>query len=110
MDRIVTLAERKEIRRRGVRRSAQRIKERLAGYARETGGRFIIFGSAASGDMNENSDIDILADFPDAEWIKALLFAERLCAEEKVPCDIFPYRQCDDAFVQSAERNGVILS
>ena len=36
----------------------------LAAYAREHGGRFILFGSAARGELRHSSDIDILVDFP----------------------------------------------
>ena len=60
-------------------RAAEAVARRLSGYARRHGGRFILFGSAASGRMRH--DIDILTDFPDDRALEAFLFAECACAE-----------------------------
>src|ERR1700712_2834198 len=63
MQRIITLAERKatEAARRGA--AVETLVPLLAGYARAHGGRFLLFGSAASGQMKFHSDVDLLLDF-----------------------------------------------
>lgn len=48
----------------------------LAAYAREHGGRFILFGSAARGELRHDSDVDIMVDFPRGLEREAWLFAE----------------------------------
>ncbi|MXX91134.1 MAG: nucleotidyltransferase domain-containing protein [Boseongicola sp. SB0677_bin_26] len=64
--------------------------KRLRGYAASHGGRFIVFGSAARGEMRFNSDIDILADFPEEGRFDAIVFAEDACVKERLPCDVLP--------------------
>jgi hypothetical protein len=44
------------------------LRRELADYARRHGGRFIVYGSAASGRFHFESDIDILVDFDDEAW------------------------------------------
>ncbi len=48
----------------------------LAAYAREQGGRFVLFGSAARGELRHDSDVDIMVDFPRGLESEAWLFAE----------------------------------
>lgn len=48
----------------------------LAAYARERGGRFVLFGSAARGELRHDSDVDILTDFPPEDGADAWDFAE----------------------------------
>ena len=52
------------------------LKSVLAAYAREHGGRFILFGSAARREMHSGSDVDILVDFPAGPHMDAIGFAE----------------------------------
>ena len=64
MAKIVTLKERKT-RALAARRAAHdRLLPRLADEAARYGGRYILFGSAARGELRANSDVDLLADFP----------------------------------------------
>lgn len=48
----------------------------LKAYGTRNGGRFILFGSAARGDMRDDSDVDILVDFPTDRENDAVFFAE----------------------------------
>ena len=48
----------------------------LEAYAGRNGGRFVLFGSAARGEMRHDLDVDILVDFPTDSESKAWLFAE----------------------------------
>ncbi|MXW85316.1 MAG: DNA polymerase subunit beta, partial [Boseongicola sp. SB0667_bin_21] len=60
--------------------AARRIIARLSSHARRHGGRFLVFGSAARGDMRHDSDIDILVDFPPEMELDAVIFAEEACS------------------------------
>jgi hypothetical protein len=80
---FLTVAERK-------RRSAERLAaaadaviRELADYARKTGGpgRFIVFGSAPSGEMRYDSDFDVIVDFPAAEEAAASVGVEIVAGE-----------------------------
>lgn len=48
----------------------------LAAYARKHGGCFILFGSAARGELRHDSDVDIMVDFPRGLESEAWQFAE----------------------------------
>jgi predicted nucleotidyltransferase len=37
----------------------------LASLGGELGGHFLLYGSAARGDLRDDSDVDLLLDFPD---------------------------------------------
>lgn len=71
-----TLSERKHAKVAAMQAALERLAGELTGYARQHGGAFTIFGSAARGDMRFDSDVDILVDFPsDIAW-DALAHAE----------------------------------
>ena len=70
----------------------------LAAYAREHGGRYLLFGSAARGDMRYDSDVDILVDFPPDALDDAWNFAERACWDRKLEPDITPFAWCRGRF------------
>ena len=96
--RIVTLKERKaaEVARR--RDAVTELREALAAYAREHGGRYLLFGSAARGDMHYDSDVDLLVDFPPDTLDEAWNFAERACWDRKLEPDIIPFAWCKGRF------------
>ena len=79
MARIVTLKEQKAAEAERRLRAVDDLRSALAEYAREHGGRFLLFGSAARGDMRYDSDVDILVDFPPDTLDDAWNFAERAC-------------------------------
>ena len=87
----VTLEEiraRKELRRRDLQRSL----ERITGQLRDMGAiKVIVFGSFASGDITSRSDLDILAVMPSTksgrEWM-GKIYEE---VDRDVDCDILAY-------------------
>ena len=62
----------------------------LADYARAHGGRYLLFGSAARGDMKFHSDVDLLLDFPDTDIDDAWRYAEQACWDLGLEPDILP--------------------
>jgi predicted nucleotidyltransferase len=99
MDRIVTLKERKATEADRRRRAVEDMRSALAAYAREHGGRFLLFGSAARGDMRSHSDVDIQTDFSEPETSAAWNFAERACWDRKLDPDIMPRSWCKAEFI-----------
>jgi predicted nucleotidyltransferase len=99
MQRIITLTERKAAE--ATRRAAAvaEIAPILAAYAREHGGRFLLFGSAARGQMNFHSDVDLLIDFPDQAFGAAWDFAENACWDRGLDPDLLPFNGCKAAFL-----------
>lgn len=61
---IVTLKERNARKRLEKVAALERIIQELNRYAREHGGRFILYRSGARGELRHDSDFDFLVDFP----------------------------------------------
>jgi predicted nucleotidyltransferase len=99
VERIVTLKERKAKEAERRRLAVAELREALAAYARAHGGRFLLFGSAARGEMRYNSDVDILVDFPGKALNEAWNFAERACWDRKLDPDITSFAWCRDQFL-----------
>jgi predicted nucleotidyltransferase len=97
--RIVTLQERKT--REAARRAeaAERIALRLQTYACENDGRYVLFGSAARGEMKFDSDIDVLVDFPEDQMRDAMNAAEDFCEAEGLPYDVLPFETRSRSFL-----------
>jgi predicted nucleotidyltransferase len=74
------------------------LHDRLSGFARDHGGRFILYGSLAKGQPRFDSDVDLLLDFPAEVEGEAWRLAEELCAELRVELDIKPLAWCDPEF------------
>jgi predicted nucleotidyltransferase len=100
MGRIVTLSERKAAEAVRRRRAVEDLSSVLAVYARDHGGRFLLFGSAARGDMRYNSDVDLLVDFPQEILDDAWNFAERACWDRRLDPDITPFSWCKGLFLE----------
>jgi predicted nucleotidyltransferase len=98
MGRIVTLAERKAAEAERRRLAVEDLCAVLASYAREHGGRFLLFGSAARGEMRYDSDVDILVDFPGDSIDDAWNFAEQGCRDRGLEPDITPFSSCKGRF------------
>jgi hypothetical protein len=64
-DGVLTLAERTPGPIRRKREALDALRPALAAYARDDGGRFLLFGSAARDARRRDSNIDILTDFPE---------------------------------------------
>jgi predicted nucleotidyltransferase len=80
-------------------RAADILAERLAPYAQEKGGRYILYGSLARREARFDSDADLLLDFPPQFEGEAWRLAESLCTELGIEDDIKPVSWCDPQFV-----------
>ncbi|MGH7041314.1 MAG: nucleotidyltransferase family protein [Acetobacteraceae bacterium] len=93
------LSERKAIRTAEKRAAVKALKEELAAYARARGGRYLLYGSAARGEVRYDSDIDLLVDFPCEFENAAWNFAEQACAERGVDPDLNHAAWCRKKFL-----------
>lgn len=84
MTEIVTVPERQA--REAARRSAaaRRVMDAIREFGAAHGGRYHIFGSAASHRMTFNSDFDILVDFPPDRESEAAEFVENACRSASI--------------------------
>lgn len=96
---IVTLKDRKAREVSRLRCAMGRVRRVLTAYADEHGGRFMVFGSAARGDIHFDSDFDLVVDFPAAEERGAHEFAERVCIEHGLKPDIRLVSEMSPGFI-----------
>jgi predicted nucleotidyltransferase len=94
-----TLAQRKAARVAFLHEAVAALRDRLRGYAHAHAGRFLLYGSAARGDLRFDSDIDVLIDFPEHRLSEAWRFAEDLCRELDLKADLCPLAWCRDDFL-----------
>ena len=85
------------------------LKSALAAYAREHGGRFILFGSAARREMRPDSDVDILIDFPVELEMKAADFAEREGRRRGLEPDVLPIHWTGERLRARLQKEGLFL-
>ncbi len=97
---IETLADRKRRAVSEMSRAIEQLCADLKAYAVAHDGRFILFGSAASGRLKFDSDVDLLLEFSPAEESEAWRFAEDACWKRKLTPDVRPLRFCEDKFVK----------
>jgi predicted nucleotidyltransferase len=64
-----------------------------------TGGRYLLFGSAARERLKFNSDVDLLMDFPEHALSDAWTFAETACWDLNLEPDLLPYGGCKPKFL-----------
>jgi Nucleotidyltransferase domain len=108
--RVITLKERKAAEADRRRRAVEDLRRDLTDHARAHGGRFLLFGSAARGEMRYDSDVDILVDFPEATLNEAWNFAEQACWDRDLDPDIMPYAWCKPAFLEHIRPDTVVLA
>jgi predicted nucleotidyltransferase len=99
MQQIVTLTERKATEAARRRQAVAALVPVLTEYARGHGGRFLLYGSAARGQMKYHSDVDLLLDFPGETLGEAWNFAEIACWDRGLEPDLMPYGWCKQAFL-----------
>lgn len=109
MSGYISLRERHERKLAGYTASVDRLKPILAAYARARGGSFVLFGSAARGDAGDQSDVDILVDFPDGDVMAACGFAEESCWSLGLRPDVRPVMWTSDKVVERARAEGAVL-
>ncbi len=110
MQRIVTLTERKTTEAARRASAVEALVPVLADYARAHGGRFLLFGSAARGQMKFTSDVDLLMDFPPETLDEAWKFAEQACWDRELEPDLLPYRWCKQAFLDHVATDLKVLA
>jgi predicted nucleotidyltransferase len=106
---VQTLDERKKARIDAIRTGFAVLRERLAAYGRAHGGTFIVYGSAVSGKLHIESDIDVLADFPPERMAGALSFVEATCADLDLKADVQPKSWCTTEFIDRIQRSALVL-
>ena len=95
----LTLDSRKSAAVARISRGISGLRKDLADYAQNTGGTFLIYGSAARGDYRYDSDVDIIVDFPLEKESDAWRFAEDACRKHGLAPDVRPKRLCEKKFI-----------
>ncbi len=106
---VLTLQQRKQARVAAMRAGFALLREELADYGRRDGGRFWVYGSAATGRLHYESDIDILADFDEARVSAALDFVERRASELGLKADVQPKAWCTEEFLARISESALVL-
>lgn len=97
---VWTLAERRAAEVAAKVAAVDELRRTLGERAREIGGRYVLYGSAARGELRWNSDVDLLLDFPDGDATTAAWdFAEDECARLGLDCDIRSIVMCEQRFL-----------
>jgi predicted nucleotidyltransferase len=105
-----TLAERKAERVVFLHKAVATLRSRLEEYARDHGGAFLLYGSAALGQMHYDSDVDILLDFDEKKLAEAWRFAERACWDLGLKPDLCPVDWCRQDFLAQVREHAVMLA
>lgn len=109
MTEVLTLEARKRARVQQIHEGFEVLRGELSLYAQAHGGRFLVYGSAATGRFHFDSDIDILVDFNDADLTAALDFVERTCARLHLKPDVQPMSWCTPAFLDRILPRAMVL-
>jgi tRNA nucleotidyltransferase (CCA-adding enzyme) len=97
---IKTVTQRKAEKVAAIAAALSVLRPDLERRGRELGGRFLLYGSAARGELRHDSDVDLLLDFPDHASSRAAWdFVEARCAELDLACDIRPLEWCGESFL-----------
>ena len=72
-------------------------------FARRRGGRILLFGSAARGELTDMSNIDVLIDVPSDAEADAWVLAEHLSRLHDIPVDIHSARTTRPEFIRRIE-------
>ncbi|HWT30854.1 MAG TPA: nucleotidyltransferase domain-containing protein [Propylenella sp.] len=99
---FLTVSERKRRSAERFAAAAEAVMADLSAYARAKGspGRFIVFGSAASGSMRYDSDFDVIVDFPPGEEAAAYNAVEDACGRHGLKADVLAGSLIDGSFIE----------
>lgn len=106
---LVTVSERKKTEAERRSRAARTVADELRAFARSNGGRFVLFGSFASGAMRFDSDLDVLIDFDPDTRVEAWSVVERACARAAIEPDIHDASTSKRALIERAVATGLVL-
>ncbi len=107
---IVTIAERKARAIDRLTSGAALVQAALAMHAVEHGGRYVVFGSFARGEIRPDSDFDVMVDFPVALERVARDVAERACRTHGLVPDVLLKSEVSDELMRRITRDGLTLS
>lgn len=107
---VVTLAERKSRAIARLKAGFELAKPALAFYATAHGGRFVVFGSFARGDIHPDSDCDVMVEFPTNLARDARHAAESILREHGIVPDVHLVSEVSESLMQRILRDGVALS
>lgn len=99
VDGIRTLGERKAATVAAKTAAIGELHRMLAVAAPALGGRFILYGSAARGEIRHDSDVDILLDFPEERLAAAYDVVETACRRLDLPADLRPISLVSERFL-----------
>jgi predicted nucleotidyltransferase len=106
---IVTVAERKAKEVDALRTGSKGAIAELRAYAKQHGGRFLLFGSMATGRCNYDSDIDLIIDFKPPNDRTAYLEAEKICRRHGLTPDLHYLAQMSGKLLGRAEQDWVVI-
>ena len=104
-----TLQDRKHERLAAYHAGVARLADDLAAYARDHGGRYVLYGSAVNGPVHDRSDVDVIVDFPECGRSAACRFVEESCDRLDLTGDIRPSIWASDALMTRALETGCVL-
>jgi len=105
----VTIQERQSRGRESLLRAVSLVRLALSDYARQRGGRFIIFGSVTRDQARYDSDLDIAVDFPAPLEAAAWFVAEQLCIVHGITPDIHALDDLRSEVRERALREGDVV-
>jgi len=109
MGAYLTLRERHERKLAAYREGVEALKPLLTAYGCRHGGRFLLFGSAARGTPHDQSDVDIIVDFPERTASAACAYAEEQCWALGLTPDVRPRGWTSDKVHARALEEGIPL-
>ena len=109
-DAVIFLKERQARKMARMAEALVEIDAAFLAYARRHGGRFIGYGSTATGRMRLHSDVDIIADFAGDLAGDAASYAEDLCFEKRMLPDVRAVVYASPRLLERALSEGVVLS
>ena len=109
-DTVITLKERHARKMDRMNQALVEIDALLVNYARRHAGRFIRYGSTATGRMRRHSDVDIIADFVEELAGPAASYAEDICFEKEMLPDVRAITYASPQLLARALEEGTVLS
>jgi predicted nucleotidyltransferase len=106
---VKTLAERKRAQVEAIHAGIARLRKDLTEYGRGHGGKFVLYGSAVSGRIHYDSDVDIIVDFEEDNLAAAIDFVESTCRRLKLKADVQPKSWCKEGFLRKIAPNTLVL-
>jgi len=105
MSAVVTVSERKARETLRLRKAADSVIAELPRYAAAHHGRYLVFGSVATGAIRPGSDFDVLVDFPEETERAAIDAVETLCADRGICADVHSTRTSGPSFLKRISGN-----